>query len=500
MKPIHRQVHWGISLWILVTLPAVVAAEIHMFRTAMRIEGAGLEVAEIDVSGWHHERNAIDLDDLFFPPWFHDAEGTFTRSLPRGATSHEYEGGRGTGVIRVTLVGNSGDGSPVTGSFHLLCDFDIDSFGEDRIEIDGLGNLGNSVDPDSFQGDNYFDADIFDTFAAGNLTNDLNPGLEDVLMAVGWEIELQDGATLVLEILLSPTGQTVSGSSFWMRTESGSSPESVTLSGKLSSYSPTRLDLRQTAGLCNRTDVAVDLTSPTEVFGISLGVAHDAGIIEVDEFLATNVWGGSAPEFLAVNALAQGHPSLCNSTRGISISMVGSLEDPSTNPAPAGETTVGHIRYRLLAAADGIVNTHVKIVDCLVPASISPPTSVVTSTPNGGVSPSPATGEWLALQDTCVFSRGNCNGNDSNVDLNDAIVSLRYVILGQPIVDCEKECDVDDNGSLDVGDGILLLQYLFLGGVQPASPFPMCGEDPTPDALTCESHSCADRSFEALLP
>ena len=34
---------------------------------------------------------------------------------------------------------------------------------------------------------------------------------------------------------------------------------------------------------------------------------------------------------------------------------------------------------------------------------------------------------------------------------------------------------------------VVLLNFQFLGGVPPQSPFPSCGRDPSPDALDCRS-------------
>lgn len=52
---------------------------------------------------------------------------------------------------------------------------------------------------------------------------------------------------------------------------------------------------------------------------------------------------------------------------------------------------------------------------------------------------------------------------------------------------CEDACDTNDDGALDVADGVFLLGALFLPS-SPAIPEPFeCGEDPTPDLLSCGS-------------
>jgi hypothetical protein len=48
--------------------------------------------------------------------------------------------------------------------------------------------------------------------------------------------------------------------------------------------------------------------------------------------------------------------------------------------------------------------------------------------------------------------------------------------------------DPNDDSTVNITDGIYVLNFLFLGGPSPADPGPMvCGADPTQDALT----SCA---------
>ena len=50
---------------------------------------------------------------------------------------------------------------------------------------------------------------------------------------------------------------------------------------------------------------------------------------------------------------------------------------------------------------------------------------------------------------------------------------------------CLDAADVDDSGRVDLTDAIGLLQFLFLGGAGPRSPFPGCGADPSEDGLGC---------------
>ncbi len=86
-----------------------------------------------------------------------------------------------------------------------------------------------------------------------------------------------------------------------------------------------------------------------------------------------------------------------------------------------------------------------------------------------------------------VFLRGDSDGN-LRLDLADAIVNLVYMTSTCPecpVPLCPKALDVNDNGYIDLGDAIQLLNYLYLAGPPPAQPFPDQGVDPTPDDLDC---------------
>ena len=96
------------------------------------------------------------------------------------------------------------------------------------------------------------------------------------------------------------------------------------------------------------------------------------------------------------------------------------------------------------------------------------------------------------IPDSCEsvhFIRGNAN-NDGNVDLGDGILILGYLFVSDSI-GCLDAADCDDNGQIDITDAIYLFTYQFAGGAPPVAPFPDCGEDPTDeDALDCQVTSC----------
>ncbi len=84
------------------------------------------------------------------------------------------------------------------------------------------------------------------------------------------------------------------------------------------------------------------------------------------------------------------------------------------------------------------------------------------------------------------FKRGEANG-DLAINLSDSIFILEYLFVGGIQPSCLDALDVNDSGDIDLADPIGLLVYLFLGESIPAEPFRKCGNDQTEDELSCES-------------
>jgi len=91
----------------------------------------------------------------------------------------------------------------------------------------------------------------------------------------------------------------------------------------------------------------------------------------------------------------------------------------------------------------------------------------------------------FAVATSNQFVRGDCD-RSGVTDLADAIVILTAAAgaLSDPL-ECPDSCDANDDGVIQLSDGIYLLNYLFAGGSPPTSPFPNCGIDHTADALEC---------------
>jgi hypothetical protein len=100
---------------------------------------------------------------------------------------------------------------------------------------------------------------------------------------------------------------------------------------------------------------------------------------------------------------------------------------------------------------------------------------------------------WVALGPDCQlapapprFKRGDANG-DLAINIADGILLLNHLFLGGQLA-CDDAADANDDGRIDIADSVRILGYLFLGTAPVGMP-PLGGEcqsDPTPDRLGCK--------------
>ena len=90
--------------------------------------------------------------------------------------------------------------------------------------------------------------------------------------------------------------------------------------------------------------------------------------------------------------------------------------------------------------------------------------------------------------DAARFARGNCNA-DGVVNLSDAVFLLNFLFLGNLEPRCQRACDVDRNNALNLTDAIFLLDYLFRGGRTIEPPL-SCEVDLQPSSVGCETPAC----------
>ena len=92
-----------------------------------------------------------------------------------------------------------------------------------------------------------------------------------------------------------------------------------------------------------------------------------------------------------------------------------------------------------------------------------------------------------------IFHRGDPN-DDGTINITDGIYVLNFLFLGGPAPTCREAANPNDDDTINITDGIYLLNFLFLGGPPPAAPGGMsspCGEDPatSPSDLGCASYT-----------
>lgn len=87
------------------------------------------------------------------------------------------------------------------------------------------------------------------------------------------------------------------------------------------------------------------------------------------------------------------------------------------------------------------------------------------------------------------FIRGDCLP-DGRRDITDAINILNYLFLGSLEPTCLDACDSNDDEILNITDAIHLLGFLFLGTAPPPAPAGECGLDPAGSDLDCCATIC----------
>ncbi|MEM7264187.1 MAG: spondin domain-containing protein, partial [Planctomycetota bacterium] len=92
----------------------------------------------------------------------------------------------------------------------------------------------------------------------------------------------------------------------------------------------------------------------------------------------------------------------------------------------------------------------------------------------------------VTLENGADFVRGDVDASGV-LQVTDAVRLLETMFSGGDPFECERAADVNDSNAVDIADAVILLTYLFLDGNPPVAPFPACGPDTTPDALSCEA-------------
>ena len=218
---------------------------------------------------------------------------------------------------------------------------------------------------------------------------------------------------------------------------------------------------------------AVTLDSTGEnIQGWSFGICFDTALASVTNLslgaTAQTVNAGDPPDFEMLNVEPDGW------TMGVVICLT------ACNILPPGngyELAVGS--YDALAP----VGTDIDLCPC---GTIGTPVINAVVVVNGQSLPpilNCGTFNVAALTD---FVRADTN-DDGFLDISDGIWLLNYLFQGGPLKPCVAAADANSDGAIDTADAVYAIVYYFAGGTPPPAPFPTCGTQPNQVLADCES-------------
>lgn len=230
---------------------------------------------------------------------------------------------------------------------------------------------------------------------------------------------------------------------------------------------PNELVANDGAGLLGGTlDTTIDYAGVNNpgIDAVQLALTYDSAIVGVNSVANT-----IAADFFDVQPGAVGE---------LVIGIVVDTTDPIDTTIPGDMTsTLATVTWDALAVgtspvafADGIGSPAVNNAIFSGQTTLEQPTLV-----NG----------TITVVNFNPFVRSDCN-NDGHVDIADGIFGLNFLFQGGPDPTCDDACDSNDDALIDAADCIYIFNYRFLEGPAPLAPFPTADLDPTPgDGLGC---------------
>lgn len=237
-------------------------------------------------------------------------------------------------------------------------------------------------------------------------------------------------------------------------------------------------------------DLIVTLDNPAVVEGFSFGLAYDGDLVALSgasqgaAMAATH--DGDGADFFFID-LEPTLPSGVNA--GAVVGCLVSLSPPFDTMQVGVGNEVAIVHFDVLPGATVGAMTGVDFTAALG----APAIEVVISVNGLPEIPSLVMGsiEVEAAPLTPDFSRGDCN-DDGAANLADAVslLGLLFPTGAPPVPPCLDACDANDDGAVNLGDAIATLGALFGTPIAPLpAPYPGCGLDTTPSAVTCGSFS-----------
>ncbi len=221
---------------------------------------------------------------------------------------------------------------------------------------------------------------------------------------------------------------------------------------------------------------------PTAAQGFSMVIAHECPTCRVVGGLTEDTTAQGA-DFVSVEEDHANQVVVVAVLMDMEPPFGGALISPSDEPRTvlhllidiAPETIKRH--YRFYFVPEGIqwgnawvYNTYAAMNESHRVTDLRPGDLIVSNKPQGGLP---------------LFIRGDAN-QDLQLDVADAVAMLDVMYKPEVVARCMDACDANDDGWVDVGDPIYLLNYLFVDGPLPPDPLDEAGLDWTPDPLDCE--------------
>jgi hypothetical protein len=203
--------------------------------------------------------------------------------------------------------------------------------------------------------------------------------------------------------------------------------------------------------------------------GFTFGLAHDPALLvatAIEQAGPTQALnGGAGPAYWNAQILPG----------GITVSTVASLHGTEYYQF-FGATDAAIVRYESIPAL--LAGSTAPTATTLAWSSTlgSPPVSIIIMPGDISVIPGGLFDGTVTLEPVDVphYIRGDLD-ESGTVDIGDPIALLAYLFQGGAAPWCTAAGDVDGSGGIDIGDPIEALQYLFAGGEAPRHPFPACG-------------------------
>lgn len=223
------------------------------------------------------------------------------------------------------------------------------------------------------------------------------------------------------------------------------------------------------AGSTFTLDVVLDSLDGAPLRGWSYGVCHDANALTIESVETGPMvveLTGSSIFFESFRLLPDGY------TVGVVVNSPPTL----TLPPTFGPLTIGTYSHSLVPGEA----TTVSICETLN----TPPVEIVMVT-NTSSNELPVTvqGTVTAIEDY-PWIRGDAN-DDGLVNLADGVFLLNELFQGGPAGTCFGAKDANSDETVDAADAIYLFSALFFDGPPPAAPFPDCGSMPSAPTDVC---------------